>query len=319
MHKLIDIRILEILRKYSSPERRLSQNEIIKFLDMEYGIEIARGALAEYIAELREAGYIAGMRGVYSVNEFSDTELRLLIDGVMFGKHVPGADAKLLIDKLKKQSEYTMKNRVKYICYLEGINRTSNEKLYEVIDVIDEAIDKNRKIEVTQCYFGPDGELHDRGQSVVDPYYMVSEKLHYYLICNSGHNADLDIRRLDRISNVRILDDIREPIDKVYKQNQQFDLTDFLKEHIYMTYGSSIHFKLKIVKKRIGEYIDWFGKGYRVVDKDDDYIIIADKANENAVYYWALQYGEIVEVIEPERFRQRIRDGVEKLCDKYMK
>ncbi len=140
MHKLIDIRILEILRKHSSPEKKLSQKEIIKFLEIEYGIKIARGAVGQYIDELREAGYIVGIRGVYSVNEFSDTELRLLIDGVMFGKHVPAGDARLLINKLKKQSEYTMKNRVKYICYLEGINRTSNEKLYEIIDIIDEAI-----------------------------------------------------------------------------------------------------------------------------------------------------------------------------------
>lgn len=319
MHKLIDIRILEILRKHSSPERRLSQKEITKFLEMEYGIEIARGALGKYIDELRDAGYVAGKRGVYSINEFSDTELRLLIDGVMFGKHVPGADAKALIDKLKKQSEFTMKNRVKYVCYLEEINRTPNKKLYEIIDLIDEAIDRNRKIEITQCYFESDGELHNKAQSVVDPYYMVSEKSRYYLICNGGRSEDLEIRRLDRISSARILEEKREPIDKVYRHSQQFDLTEFLKEHIYMTYGSSIHFKLRIVKKRIGEYIVWFGKDYHVVEQDDEYIIIADKANENAVYYWALQYGEIVEVIEPERFRKRIREGVEKLWDKYMK
>lgn len=35
------------------------------------------------------------------------------------------------------------------------------------------------------------------------------------------------------------------------------------------------------------------------------------------MYYWALQYGEIVEVVAPESLRKRIFEGVKKMMEKY--
>lgn len=314
---LIDIYILEILKEHSSTENRLTQKQIAYYLDSEYNLNVARNTLAGYLNELREDGYIAGQRGVYIINEFRDNELRLLIDGVMFGKHIPKNDANALINKLKKQSAYSLRNRIKHICYLEDINRTDNERLYEIIDLVDEAIEQNCKIEITQCSYHSDGKLYDWGSTVVDPYYLVTEKCRYYLICNTGRSDDLDIRRIDRISKVRILKEKRTPINRIDRYSKGFDLGEFLKEHIYLTYGESLRIKIKIVKKRIGEFIDWFGTDYRTIDEDNEYVTISIKANENAVYYWALQYGEIVEVIAPERFRERIRCGLEKMLERY--
>lgn len=314
---LIDIYIMEILERYSSSKRRLSQNQIISYLENEYRLSITRKTLSGYLHEMREEGYIEGTRGLYRIGKFTDNELRLLIDGVIFGQHIPQKDAEALIQKLKSMAGSSLKKRIRHICYLEDINHTPNEKLYEIIDTIDEAIEKNRRIELTICSFEADGTLHDKGRKIVDPYYLVTEKNHYYLICYAGRNHDLENRRVDRISHVVILNETRRSITDIDKYAHGFDLASYMREHIYMFSGDSRYVVLRIMKQRIGDFIDWYGMGFSVVEEGENTITVRIYVNENAVYYWALQYGEIAEVLKPENLRERLKTGLEQMLEKY--
>ncbi len=314
---LIDLYILEILEKYADKQHRLSQSQILFYLENDYRLTVTRKTLSGYLSELRENGYIEGKRGIYKVNLFEDSELRLLIDGVLFGQHVPQKDAYGLIQKLKSLSNRSLKHRIKYICYLEAINHTPNENLYHLIDIIDEAIERNRKIELTMCTCGKDGKLYDRGKRIVDPYYMVAERNRYYLICYAGRNDDLENRRLDRISNVTILSEKRKPITELKKYAQGFNLAAYMQEHIYMFSGDSLQAVIRIHKPNLGDFIDWFGMDFRVIEENAETITVRIKVNENAVYYWALQYGSVAEVIKPEILRARIKNSIAELLDKY--
>lgn len=316
---LIDLYILEILGQYADKQHRLTQTQLISYLESEYQMKLTRKTLSSYLNELRGCGYIEGQRGMYRVNMFEDSELRLLIDGVLFGQHVPQKDAHALIQKLKSLSNNSLKYRVNHICYLENMNHTPNKELYEIIDTIDEAIEKNSKVELTICACGKDGRLYDRGKRIVDPYYMVTERNRYYLICYAGRNNDLENRRLDRISSVTILKEKRRPITELKKYAQGFDLAEYMREHIYMFSGDSIQADIRIQRQNIGDFIDWYGMGFKVMEENEETITMRIKANENAVYYWALQYGGVAEVIRPNKLRERIRDGLKEMLDKYMK
>ena len=46
-------------------------------------------------------------------------------------------------------------------------------------------------------------------------------------------------------------------------------------------------------------------------------MIIRTMNNENATYYWALQYGGMVEVLAPLALRNRIKAGLEEILKKY--
>ncbi len=314
---LVALYILEIIKNYANRTDRITQGQISEYLEEEYNIIITRKTLSGYLNELREEGYISGKRGVYAVNEFDDGELRLLIDSVLFGKHIPKDDANILIGKLKKQASVALRRRMNHVCYLDEINRTDNEKLCEIINLADNAIEQNRKIEITRCSYHTDGKLYDKGVSTVNPYYIVADKGRYYLICNIEESDEVTIRRLDRISDIKVLKDERTAITSIYKYSDGFDLGEFLKEHIYMTCGEATCFRLKIVKNRIGEFIDWFGKDFRISEEDEEYVIINIKANENAVYFWALQYGEIVEILSPVHMRERLKNGLKKMLIRY--
>lgn len=314
---LISIYILEILEKYSCSRAKITQTDIIRYLDRDYNINVTRKTLSTYLQELREGGYITGKRGICKVNRLDDNELRLLIDGVLFGQHIPQKEAEQLISKLKQFSYKSLSNRVKHVCYLESMNHTQNNHLYKIIDTIDEAIEKNRRIDIVYCSYDTDGKLHNREAKTVDPYYMVTEKSRYYLICYAGRNNDVENRRLDRIANAKILNEPRTPITDLAKYSNGFNLGKYMQEHIYMFSGESVYARIKIKNKYIGDFIDWFGRDYKVVERAEDYIIVRIKVNENAVYYWALQYGDKAQVLAPEALRQRIIVGLKGILEWY--
>ena len=173
--ELIDIYILEILGRRANEKKPMTQKRLIHWLDVDYNVQITRNTLSSYVQELRDKKYVAGKRGIYRINQFNDNELRLLIDGVLFGQHIPAEDAKVLIAKLKAMSEIGLKDRVKNVYYVEGLNRTQNKDLYDMIDTIDTAIQEGKQIRVEQCRYDKDLKLSKTGKEfIVDPYQLVT-------------------------------------------------------------------------------------------------------------------------------------------------
>ena len=145
------------------------------------------------------------------------------------------------------------------------------------------------------------------------------EKSRYYLICYSGRD-DIEPRRIDRISDVKVLNEKRLEINQIekYKTNS-FSIDKYIKESVYMYSGSNERVTLKIKKDNIGDFIDWYGKEYSIVNIEDENVTVAIRANVNAVYFWALQYGRIAEVIRPTALREMIRNGLQEMLLKYEK
>lgn len=322
---LLDIYILEILEKYAGKDKPMLQATLMeKLSEYPYGIEVTRNTLSAYLKRLREDGYIRGQRGVYKVGLFDDHELRLLIDGVLFGQHIPKEIAKDLIDKLKGMSELGLRNRVRHVHYLPSMPRTENKNLYEMIDKIDEAIQNNRKIRVKRCNYDAEKKLTPvDAEYILDPYYLVTEKSRYYLICQMEKNGKpgkgLVNLRVDRFWDVEILQnrpttDIRQ-IDK-YRNG--FMLDEYMREHLYMVSGETVNVTMKLLNKNIGDFIDWYGKNFTVINREPEEITIRVSVNDNALIYWALQYGKIATIISPDSVKEKLQKEVRLLADKYL-
>jgi hypothetical protein len=56
------LRIWQILQKHSDYDHPMMQEEIIKYLESDYGIEMERKAVGKNIADLRDAGIDIGSR-----------------------------------------------------------------------------------------------------------------------------------------------------------------------------------------------------------------------------------------------------------------
>jgi len=81
--------------------------------------------------------------------------------------------------------------------------------------------------------------------------------------------------------------------------------------------GETVQARLEINTFLIGQLIDWFSKDFQIISDNGEKCVISLTVNENALFYWAMQYGEYVEVITPKKVRNRIKEAAKNMVAKY--
>ena len=222
-----------------------------------------------------------------------------------------------IVNKLRDMADPEYRKKLNNIYLSDCINRTANNNITQNIELIEKAIDKCRKIEIEICNYNLNGKLVVSGKRIVNPYYIVVEKSRYYLLCYA-ERQDIEPRRIDRIKTVKLLNEKRLEINEIDKyKNNTFQISSYMRKQIYMYSGDDRRIILKIKIKNIGDFIDWYGMDYKIIESGEEEAILSIEANVNAVYFWALQYGEIAEILEPIELRDKIIDGLESMLKKY--
>ena len=319
--KMLNMLILDILKEYSDCDHRLLQQDIIDLLRTNYGMDCERRAVKSNIVSLREMGYkIVSKQGYYlEEREFTDAELRLLIDGVFTSGAITDKEAHELVKKLEKFSNKYFKAHVSHIHSISSGRNAENKNTMDSIAAIDTAITKGKKIEFSYLQYGVDLKLHPKRtiRYVVSPYQMINSKGKYYLVGNYDEYNDISHYRLDRITDVEILKDNRKPMKSVKGLENGFNIQEYISEHVYMYSGESERFKLRTSENMMDALVDGFGKDFKVTFLVLDDIIVSLKCNPSAFYYWAMQYGSSIEVLEPESMRERIKQASLDIYKKY--
>lgn len=319
--KMINMYILEILKKYSDCEHHLKQQDIINLIKRDYNIDTERKAISVNISRLTEFGYdIVRQNGYYlREREFDDSELRLLVDSVLFSKNIPTSQAKDLIEKLQGLSSKYFSMKVKHVSNLNAIGHTSNKQFFYNIEILDEAIDKELQVKFTYNKYGEDKKLHPRRltKTLFNPYQIVASNGRYYVIGNVDKYDDVVYYRLDKITDITVLETSAKPKDKVIGLENGFNLPKHMAEHIYMFNGETRKVLFKIDKSRFDDVVDWFGNDFQIRNSTDKYYLISVDVNINAMYYWALQYGAYVEILSPTELRENLGNTINKMCEKY--
>lgn len=321
--KMLNMLILEILEVYSDDKHPLTQQEILRLLKAEYGVEQCdRRSVKANILSLIDMGYEISMEeGYYLISRrLEDEELRWLIDAVLFSKALPVSQARNLIAKLEGFGNRYFESKVSHVSTMPDLPRTKNAMVMHNVNAINDAIDQKKKIMFRyQCY-GADFKLHDKGKDYkASPYQMIAANGYYYLLSNMDLYDDIAYFRIDKMSGVKLLEEKVKPMKLVAGLEHGLDLPKHMAEHIYMFSGESGFVKLKCKMKAVDALADWFGRDIRVleVDEGEGYMIVQVKCNLNAMFYWALQYGPSVEVLEPKKLREEIRVAVNELAEKY--
>ena len=147
--KLALTRIKEIFETYSDFEHPLTQNDIAEHLDHDYGINIDRKTIGRNISLLKETGIEieSDHRGSYLGSRlFEDSELRMLIDGILCSKYITAKHSEDLIKRICGLSNIYFRSHIKNIFSVTDRCKTENPSLFYNIEVIDDAIEKNRQI-----------------------------------------------------------------------------------------------------------------------------------------------------------------------------
>ena len=337
--KLLIMNILDILKRYTDQDHRLSQREIGEILEREYAMTADRKSIRRNLMDLIECGFRveysesvrvradgteeALLTDWYRERDFTVSELRLLIDGLLFSKHVPYSQCRELVEKLEGLSSIYFRSRVKHIRSLpEGA--PNNRQLFYTIDVLDEAISKGRQVRFTYTSMGLDKKPHPRRDSagnvreyIVNPYQMAAASGRYYLICNYDKYDNLSHYRVDRIRDITLLDTPAKPPEQVKGLEHGLRLPEHMAEHLYMFAGESVRVKFRVERFLLDDLVDWFGTDMVYSDATEETVTVSVRVNEKAMELWAMQYAPYVEVLEPVSLREKIGNALCSAAEKY--
>ena len=315
--------ILNILRKYTDKTHMLTYADIARKLREEYDSELERKTIARNIEILTDNGFDIfknGNNGVYlGTRDFEDGELMFLTDAIYSSKAIPTKYAKDLVSKLTRNHSVYDKRRYVHLEKIDDNSRSNNKQLFYTIEKIEEAITNNKKIEFQYGTYSQDKKLKLRKDGkvyIINPYYMVNNHGKYYLVCNYDKYDTISNYKIENISNINILKEDLKPLKSLPGQ-ENFSIKDYIKEHIYMTTGESVVAKIKVANEdKISDIVDWFGSDISI-DKHQGQLYVNLKVNEDALVYWAMQYGESVEVVSPVSTRDKIKTVLNKMLEKY--
>ncbi len=126
---------------------------------------------------------------------------------------------------------------------------------------------------------------------------MVYTNEHYYLVCNLTDHENTSLYRIDRMSNIEILD---TPVEK-----KNISISETVKNAVYAFTGNPETIVFEFDKSQLNNVIDRFAKEINLSEDNEGYIARV-KANPVGVRCWALQYLPYVEVLEPKWLRDEI-------------
>lgn len=336
--KLSIIYILEILQRHSDENHRLTQKQIGDLLRSEYGLEIDRKAISRNLCDLIDAGYPldyterlrdnkgdAGsmMTDLYYVHDFTDAELHLLIDSVLFSRHIPWRQCDDLVGKLERLSSKHFRSHSRHVRPLDD-RFSPNAQLFTTIEVLDEAISKGRQVMFTYNEYGTDLKLHPRiaedgapRRYIINPYQIAATNGRYYLICNYDKYDNVANYRIDRITDITLLDTPVKPLQQVKGLENGLNLPRHMAEHVYMYTGASAQVTFRAARTLLNEIIDWFGSEVSFSNETADAVTVRVRVNLMAMRFWALQYARQICILAPTDLAEAVKSDLREALAQY--
>ena len=114
-----------------------------------------------------------------------------------------------------------------------------------------------------------------------------------------------------------MLSEPMKPKKEIKEFARGWTLPKHMAEHIYMFSGESVTVKLIADTYMMDDLVDWFGRDFHVRVEDNGKMLVTLKCNESAMKYWALQYGECVEILSPNSLRESIAKIVQGMVGTY--
>jgi predicted DNA-binding transcriptional regulator YafY len=183
-----------------------------------------------------------------------------------------------------------------------------NESIYYSVDSLHEAISEGKKVSFKYFYYDTSKKpiyQRDGGVYIVSPAALSWFEENYYLIGILDGQEGLRHFRVDRMDNVKTLDEIRDPAVKNFK------LTDYTKKIFGMYGGEETDVRLRMNNKLAHTVIDRFGKDITMVpDGDNHFTILIQVAISPVFCAWIFQFQDKCEVLSPQSLKDDLKHQV---------
>ena len=342
--KIVILYILQILQKYTDSGHTMTQQQIAEKLRSDYGLSVNRATIKRNLFDLIEAGYeiqytevtrsqVNSRTGekeentiytdLYYEHDFTEAELHMIIDGLLFSRSVPYKQRKTLIGKLGRLSSSYFSQRMNHVRCMSS-DSPQNPELFYTIDILDEAITQGKQVRITYNHYGTDMKLHPGlnqdgtvKRQTLNPYQMVATEGRYYLICNNDHYSTVSNYRIDRITDIELLETSVRPKSQVEGLEDGLNLQDYVYQNLNMFSGKAEKVEFIIPKGTVSLMIDFFGKHVSFHEQEDGKVSCRLLVSTEAMKHWAVEHANIVRVVSPESLVQDIRNELQKAAALY--
>lgn len=352
--KLWPFFILEVLRKHAidgaeqddKGNHYLTRQQIVDFLENDYGIHTQIKAVGDNLTRLYEVGmdypelgfrleYLEGERNAAGASaskgekqllrkgwrwmedsEFEPSEIRMLVDTVIASSVIPEKQVKALIGKLLPLTteEIAVPNIERV-----GYKAARNSEFFLNLELLNEAIQQRKRVLFFQGRFDRNGVLRklsprrSAGPYRVVPMQLLISKGHYYLLAHYPGIDKVYKFRVDLMLDVSIDEDSQEDTPE-----SNVNVIKFREQHSYMMSGKVLKVTLRIDKRHLHTLYDQFGTHVRFKNEQEDTIDVELKAALYSVLFWALQYYRSVEVLAPSELREVLADAGQMIHGMYV-
>ena len=311
--KLRPLYLAKILYEQTDEEHYLTTAQLMQILEEQYGISSHRQTIKADIELLKQFGLeieeVKSVQNRYNLygRQFDIPELKLLIDAVESSKFITANKSQELVEKLSKLAgEHASTGLKRNVC-CENRVKPGNEKIYLIIDAINEAINSNKRISFQ--YFRYDSnkqkQLKLDGKSYeITPLHLVWNGDYYYMIGVYDYKQRLGSFRVDRIAKrPEILDIVGTPAPV------NFDIN----EHINTTFRmyNSTHAEVELICDNdvMDSIIDRFGEDVATCPHDQNsFKAIVNIAVSNVFFSWIFGFGGKVKIESPAPVKERYSD-----------
>lgn len=303
-------RIFKILSEHSDEDNPINATEICRYLSMA-GIETDRRTVYRNITGLEKAGYNiikSGNDGWFLERNFETVEIKILMDAIQQAHFLTYNKSNELITKLLGLTSSGISRELKKQVSISNRPKWDNEAIYYNIDKINTCIMKNKKLSFKYFNYSTKGKhigrLNDYTYTV-NPYFTTWFNENYYLVAATGKHTNFSHYRVERMTDLLIIEEPRRPINEITPQIN--DLAEYLNKSVNMFTGKPDHIRLRINNELANQVFNQFGPNINLIPADDDNSFLnVDAVIAPGLISWITSFSDKIKVISPDSLKEKI-------------
>lgn len=311
--KLRPLYLAKILYEQTDEDHFLTTAQLIQLLEEKYGIKAHRQTIKAEIELLRRFGLeieeVKSTQNRYNLfaRRFDTPELKLLIDAVESSKFITVEKSKELVDKISSLASSHVAISLKRNVSCEGRIKPGNERIYIIIDAINEAINTNKQISFQYFQYNvrKEKKIKRNGEPyVITPLHLVWNGDYYYMVGVYEYKHRLGSFRVDRIAKCpTILKKDGTPAP------EGFNIDEFINITFHMFDSKHVEVELICDNDIMDSIIDRFGDDVMTYANDmTSFRAVVNVAVSHVFYSWVFGFGGKVKIRGPENVKERYNE-----------
>lgn len=318
--------ILNVLKKYSDEEHKLSANEIGRKVKEIYNVDIDSRTVRRNINLLKHklnydiSTYEENGKGYYLTKDpetdFEPGEIRAIIDTFCYSTFIEPKIAAGIIEKCKNlQTVYDNKELKNYKIYSPK-GKTTNQEVIKNIEDISGSIIRKKKIKFEYWKYVISGDKIRKeivSAPVVSPYSIIYDKQQFYMLAIREGNQEFFHYRLDRIK------DLQELAENIVIAKTNKEIEDYINTSVEIFSGNEVKIEAECNQVLLEDAFERFGKVAEIRPINNELFSLKLKANPRGFKFWAMRNLDAVIVTKPESLVKEIKDVLKEAEKRYGK